>query len=137
MSDKESRFGLDKMSQPRRVLKADNVVEDFDVEKVRRFYESIAYGLDARFVNIGTVVDKLVQGLPAVIDVPSLTKLMAEVPAYLSQAHFDYGKLAARVVMSTIRKHTPSTFSLCVEALANHVCAETRKQAPLVSSDFA
>jgi ribonucleoside-diphosphate reductase alpha chain len=62
---------------------------------------------------------------------------MAETPAYMSQLHPDYGRLAARVAMTWMRKSTPETFSACVDLLANNVCQETGGRAALVSDHFA
>jgi hypothetical protein len=126
-----------------RVVFDDGSSEPFDPTKTMALYQrlcafdTVGDSLDPRFVHVDQIQERLLQGLPETIQFSQLVRLMSEIPAYMSQQHPDYGRLAGRVVVAMMRKSTKDRFSECVAQLAENVCSETSKHAPLVSQPFA
>ena len=110
------------MSACKFVQKNDGSLEAFEQEKLSALMRNLCRGLDPTFVKPDEVVERICQGLPATVHETSLSNLMAETPAYMSQLHPDYGRLAARVAITWLRKSTPATFSACVQILAENIC---------------
>jgi len=76
------------------------------------------------------VIEQIVPGIKTV----ELDNYSAEVAAYLSSKHFEYGLLAGRIIASSIEKETPKKFSEAVKRLYNN--KYRNKQTPLCSKNL-
>ncbi|EKX38227.1 hypothetical protein GUITHDRAFT_158515 [Guillardia theta CCMP2712] len=92
-------------------------------------------GLNADFVDIDQIVDKVVAGTCQGIKSQEIDELAAETAAYLATDHPDYSQLAARISVSALHKVTQQTFSQKIKALYNHVHSKSGAKGPKIASD--
>ena len=64
-----------------------------------------------------------------------LDELAAETAAHLTAVHPDYGRLAARIVVSNLHKDTKKVFSEVASDLYNYINPKKNKNAPLLTKE--
>jgi len=107
-----------------------------DYNKISARLKKLSWGLDTNYIDIPSIVMKVIQGLYSGVTTLELDNLAAETCAVLSVVHPDYGKLAARIATSNLHKETEKEFSEVVETLYRNIHPTTNKAMPLVSDDF-
>ena len=121
---------------PQNVQKRSGKLEPFSERKIAARLRALAAGLK---VDVAVVVADTVAAVPAAgpVTTRQLDELAANYAAFRVQEHPDYGRLAARVTASDVRKSVAPSFSAYVAAAYEHVNHETHRHAPLVSAEFA
>jgi hypothetical protein len=116
------------------VIKRDGSKQPVQFNEITSRIEGLCAGL-SHMVKAAEVAQKVILGLADGMSTKELDELSAEIAASLSTHHPDYGKLAARLIISNLHKSTPDTFSGAMKVLYNNVDEKTRQNAPLISSD--
>ncbi|QPG74929.1 hypothetical protein FOA43_002267 [Brettanomyces nanus] len=99
----------------------------FDQGKLRKYLESLAFGLDLRFISINEVLDKVNRGLPPELTVSELIDFVAETCASMTIYHYDYSNLAARVLEKLLQDTISTRFSENIELLRRYMPNNGRK----------
>jgi len=74
--------------------------------------------LDLRYLNISSLTETVHRGLYDNVTTYEIDTLMAESAASRATQHPDYGRLAARILITQCHKTTPPTFSQAVHVLS-------------------
>lgn len=98
------------------IRKRNGTMEPVKFEKISKRLKDSSKNLDVDHVSIA---QKVIEGLYDGISSQELDILSSEVAYSNSTKHYDYDKLATRLVISRLHKDTPSTFSECVNILSN------------------
>lgn len=109
--------------------------EPVQFDKITERIEKLAYGLDRNFVDPMEVAKKTIQGLFDGITTIELDNLSAEVAAYLASTHPDYSKLAARISMANLHRHTGSSFTDTMKRLYDYVDPKNGEHFSLISKE--
>ena len=109
--------------------------EQVQFDKITERIEKLAYGLDRKFIDPVEVAKKTIQGLFDGISTIELDNLSAEVAAYLSSTHPDYSKLAARISMANLHRHTDDSFTETMKKLYDYTDAKTGDHFSLISQE--
>ncbi|GBF88772.1 ribonucleoside-diphosphate reductase large subunit [Raphidocelis subcapitata] len=83
------------------------------------------------------VAQKVAAGVHPGVATRALDELAAETAAALTSAHPDYGRLAARIAVSSLHKDTLASFSQTVALMWRHANPGNGEPAPLVSEQLA
>src|SRR6478609_6324316 len=110
--------------------------EFVDYNKITARIKRLCWGLDMEYIDLASIVMKVIQGLYSGVSTWELDNLAAETCAVMSTDHPDYGTLAARIFVSNLHKETDKDFSNVVEKLFRHIHPLTKKWMPLVSEQF-
>ncbi|MCT4641645.1 MAG: ribonucleoside-diphosphate reductase subunit alpha [Bacteriovoracaceae bacterium] len=110
--------------------------ETVKFDKITLRIQKLTYGLDMGFVDAMEVAKKTIQGLFDGITTEELDNLSAEVAAYMSSTHPDYGKLAARIAMANLHRKTSDSFVETMSALYDFVDPKTKEASPLISKEL-
>ena len=118
------------------VKKRGGKTEFVDYNKITARIKRLCWGLDMEYIDLASIVMKVIQGLYSGVSTWELDNLAAETCAVMSTDHPDYGTLAARIFVSNLHKETDKDFSNVVEKLFRHIHPLTKKWMPLVSEQF-
>jgi len=111
-------------------------LETVSFDKITNRIENLVIGLNEQYVDPVVVAQKTIEGMYDGISTEELDVLSAETCAYLSSTHPDYSVLGARILVSNLHRHTPNTFSECIEKLYLNESEFTHEHAPLVSREL-
>ena len=114
------------------VVKRNGEKDKICSERIKERLRDLAKDLHMEYVNLDTVVAKVMSGIYDGIHTEELDNLSAETCAYLNIIHPDYSKLAARIVISNLHKNTNSDFYELAKAL-NTYKDEQGRDAKLIS----
>ncbi|EFC41994.1 ribonucleotide reductase [Naegleria gruberi] len=115
------------------IVKKSGEKELFSSEKIRIRLQD--HTKDLYHINIDSIIEKLQLEIHNDITTEKLDNLIAECIAYMAYSHPDYLKLAGRVKVSTLHKHTKSKFSEVVHDLRNFIHPRTNLPSPLISEE--
>lgn len=107
-----------------------------DYNKITARIKRLCWGLDMEYIDLASIVMKVIQGLYSGVTTWELDNLASETCAVMSTDHPDYGTLAARIFVSNLHKETDKDFSTVVEKLYRHIHPVTKDWMPLVSEEF-
>ncbi|GMG55732.1 unnamed protein product [Ambrosiozyma monospora] len=100
------------------VLDTKTLVESpFNAAKLQSFLKVLSSDLDARFVHLPSIVEKITNGLPAKLTKDELMDLTSETIASLTTKHYHHSILASKTLASYHQKRLPRKFSKNVELL--------------------
>jgi len=119
------------------VIKHDGTSAPLDATKLKtRVTHVLGSDIDRNYVDPDVVVDATVKGAHNNMTTAKLDELLCQTAAYLSTKHPDYGLLAGRLAVTSLRKRTPSSFSQAVELLKNYINPKNNAANPLVSNEL-
>ena len=103
------------------IKKRNGTLEPMDSSKILDKLQKFSYGLSAQ-VNIAKVARSIAKGLYDGVTTTELDSQTSAACAMLAGEHPDYGLLAGRIAADALQKdkHTPATFSDCIERLYNN-----------------
>eukprot|EP00931_Biecheleriopsis_adriatica_P058322 TRINITY_DN3467_c0_g1_i1.p1 TRINITY_DN3467_c0_g1~~TRINITY_DN3467_c0_g1_i1.p1 ORF type:complete len:823 (+),score=129.26 TRINITY_DN3467_c0_g1_i1:22-2469(+) len=113
------------------VVKNDGRRELFRHRSVTDSLEALCEGLDREYIDPSCIAQKVVEGLKDGMKTSEIETLLAETCASLTSKHPDFSKLAARVAVSSLHKHTSDLFSETCRRLFEHVDEQGRSAALL------
>lgn len=114
------------------VIKRDGSKETVKLEKISKRIQRQAK--DLKNIDPITISKKVVSGLYDGVSTKELDKLAVETAYFLSTNHPEYDKLATRLVISSLHKDTPSTFTEAME-LANSITAPDGSKKQLIATN--
>ncbi len=97
------------------VIKRNGEKEQVKLEKITKRIQR--HCKDLKNVDTIAIAQKVIQGLYDGVSTKELDELAVETAYSMSVKHPDYDKLATRLVISSLHKDTPSTFSEAIEML--------------------
>ena len=115
------------------VLKRNGSVEQVKFDKISSRIRKQTYGLNEDYVDYFEVAKKVISGLYDGVSSAELDKLSAETAASMVTTHPDYGKLAARIVITSLYKEVPKEFSVVAKNLYEYINPATNEPAGLIS----
>ncbi|MCU0449339.1 MAG: ribonucleoside-diphosphate reductase subunit alpha [Bernardetiaceae bacterium] len=117
------------------VTKRNGRLETVRIEKITARIEKLCYGLDANFIDVFQITQRVIQGMYDKITTVELDNLAAETAASMTPRHPDYATLAARIAISNLHKETSKSFSNTVKRLYTYVDPKTGENAALISRE--
>jgi ribonucleoside-diphosphate reductase alpha chain len=117
------------------VTKRNGRLETVRIEKITARIEKLCYGLDANFIDVFQITQRVIQGMYDKITTVELDNLAAETAASMTPRHPDYATLAARIAISNLHKETSKSFSNTVKRLYTYVDPKTGENASLISRE--
>ncbi len=101
------------MTTEMRVVKRDGTSEDVSFDKILRRIKNL--GSNIKNINYSALTMKVIDQIHDQIETSRIDELTAEQCAAMSTIHYDYGTLAARIVLSNHQKNTNPSFAKTVE----------------------
>ncbi|MDD9867825.1 MAG: ribonucleoside-diphosphate reductase subunit alpha [Candidatus Campbellbacteria bacterium] len=117
------------------VINRDGKRESVKFDKIKTRLEKLSKGL-SKIVDPVLVAQKSIESFKTGMKTSEIDFLSSEIAAALSTEHPDYGRFAARIMVSNLHKNTGDEFLKTAVLLNEHIASKTGKKAPLVSDDF-
>jgi len=112
-----------------KVIKRTGEREDVSFDKVLKRLKHLADGID---VNVFEITQKVCSRIYDGVKTSELDELAAQLCSSMMIEHPDYGKLAARIIISNHHKNTSPSFSETIQIMYNNIDVEG-KPSPLVN----
>ena len=116
------------------VLKRNGEREEVSFDKVIRRIRNLSEGLDSS-INPVFVAQKVCSQIYDGVKTEDLDELAAQICISLETQHLDYGKLAAKIIISNNHKNTSPSFSETI-SLLYHNTDKNGNSAPLISDEI-
>ena len=117
------------------VVKRDGTVEQVKFDKISSRIRKQTYGLNEDYVDYFQVAQKVISGLYDGVTSTELDKLSAETAASMITTHPDYGKLAARITITSLYKDVAKEFSTVAKELYEYINPVNNEPAGLISDE--
>ena len=117
------------------VVKRDGTVEQVKFDKISSRIRKLTYGLNEDYVDYFQVAQKVISGLYDGVTSTELDKLSAETAASMITTHPDYGKLAARITITSLYKDVAKEFSTVAKELYEYINPVNDEPAGLISDE--
>ena len=101
------------------VVKRNGEKEEVSFDKVIRRIKNLSVGLDSS-INPIIIAQKVIGQIYNNVSTAELDELAAQICISLETTHLDYGKLAARIIISNNQKNTSPSFSETIYMLYNN-----------------
>ncbi len=116
------------------VVKRNGEKEEVSFDKVIRRIKNLSVGLDSS-INPIMIAQKVIGQIYNNVSTAELDELAAQICISLETTHLDYGKLAARIIISNNQKNTSPSFSETIYMLYNNK-DKNGDNAPLIADDI-
>ena len=117
------------------VVKRDGTVEQVKFDKISSRIRKQTYGLNEDYVDYFEVSKKVISGLYDGVTSAELDQLSAETAASMITTHPDYGKLAARIIITSLYKDVAKEFSVVAKQLYEYINPVNNEPAGLISDE--
>ena len=117
------------------VVKRDRTVEQVKFDKISSRIRKLTYALNEDYVDYFQVAQKVISGLYDGVTSTELDQLSAETAASMITTHPDYGKLAARIIITSLYKDVAKEFSVVAKQLYEYINPVNNEPAGLISDD--
>ena len=117
------------------VVKRDGTVEQVKFDKISSRIRKLTYALNEDYVDYFQVAQKVISGLYDGVTSTELDQLSAETAASMITTHPDYGKLAARIIITSLYKDVAKEFSVVAKQLYEYINPVNNEPAGLISDD--
>jgi ribonucleoside-diphosphate reductase alpha chain len=117
------------------VVKRDGTVEQVKFDKISSRIRKQTYALNEDYVDYFQVAQKVISGLYDGVTSTELDQLSAETAASMITTHPDYGKLAARIIITSLYKGVAKEFSVVAKQLHEYINPVNNEPAGLISDD--
>lgn len=114
------------------IIKRDGSKEPLKLAKISSRINKLTYGLH-EIVDPDKVSAKVASGLYDGVSSAQLDQLSSETSASLITEHPDYGKLAARIAITSLYKDVEKNFSTIADKLYNYINPKTGEKAGMIS----
>ncbi len=115
------------------VVKRNGEKEEVSFDKVIRRIKNLSVGLEGS-INPIAIAQKVIGQIYNNVSTAELDELAAQICISLETTHLDYGKLAARIIISNNQKNTSPSFSETIHMLYTNV-DKNGNPAPLIADD--
>jgi len=116
-----------------KVIKRDGSSEPIKFDKISARIKKQTYNLNTDYVDYMEITQKVIAGVFDGITTRELDDLAATKAATLNYVHPDYSNLAARISISSLKKHTKKSFVETINDLYNYINPNTGEPAGLIS----
>jgi ribonucleoside-diphosphate reductase alpha chain len=116
------------------IVKRNGSREALKLEKISSRIKKLTYGLH-ELVDPDKVSTKVVSGLYDGVSSTELDQLSAETAASMVTIHPDFGKLAARIGITSLYKDVEKDFSIIAKRLYDYVNPKTGEKAGMISDE--
>jgi len=116
------------------VIKRDGSKQTVHFDKITARVKKLAWELSP-VVDPALVAQKVCGGVYSGVTTEELDALAAQTAAHMVTIHQDYGKLAARIEVSSMHKTIKKVFTDVVEDLYTYVNPKTQKHGPMIAED--
>ena len=116
------------------VVKRNGSKEEVSFDKVIRRIKNLSEGMD-KSINPVMVAQKVCSQIYNGVSTAELDELAAQICISLETTHLDYGKLAARIIISNNQKNTSPSFSETIHQLY-HNTDKSGNKSPLIADDI-
>ena len=116
------------------IIKRDGTKEPLKLAKISSRINKLTYGLH-EIVDPDKVSAKVASGLYDGVSSNQLDQLSSETAASLITEHPDYGKLAARIAITSLYKDVVKDFSVVAEKLYDYINPKTGTKAGMISDE--
>ena len=116
------------------IVKRNGTREALKLEKISSRIKKLTYGLH-ELVDPDVVSTKVVSGLYDGVGSAELDQLSAETAASMVTIHPDFGKLAARIGITSLYKDVEKDFSIIAKRLYDYVNPKTGEKAGMISDE--
>lgn len=116
------------------VTKRNGQKQVLEKSKLKARIADLTEGLNAEYLNLDVVIEKVLTGSFCGISTTELDNLAAETCAYMTIVHPDYSRLAARITVANLHKETDDSF-LDVANKLYHYKDVIGRPAPLLADD--
>jgi ribonucleoside-diphosphate reductase alpha chain len=117
------------------VVKRDGTVEQVKFDKISSRIRKLTYGLNEDYVDYFQVAQKVISGLYDGVTSTELDRLSSETAASMITTHPDYGKLAARITITSLYKDVAKEFSTVAKELYEYINPVNNEPAGLISDE--
>ena len=117
------------------VVKRDGTVEQVKFDKISSRIRKQTYALNEDYVDYFQVAQKVISGLYDGVTSTELDQLSAETAASMITTHPDYGKLAARIIITSLYKDVAKEFSVVAKQLYEYINPVNNEPAGLISDE--
>ena len=117
------------------VVKRDGTVEQVKFDKISSRIRKQTYALNEDYVDYFQVAQKVISGLYDGVTSTELDQLSAETAASMITTHPDYGKLAARIIITSLYKGVAKEFSVVAKQLHEYINPVNNEPAGLISDE--
>jgi ribonucleoside-diphosphate reductase alpha chain len=117
------------------VVKRDGTVEQVKFDKISSRIRKQTYALNEDYVDYFQVAQKVISGLYDGVTSTELDQLSAETAASMITTHPDYGKLAARIIITSLYKDVAKEFSFVAKQLYEYINPVNNEPAGLISDE--
>ena len=117
------------------VVKRDGTVEQVKFDKISSRIRKLTYALNEDYVDYFQVAQKVISGLYDGVTSTELDQLSAETAASMITTHPDYGKLAARIIITSLYKDVAKEFSVVAKQLYEYINPVNNEPAGLISDE--
>jgi len=114
------------------VVKRDGRRQEVMLEKLLARVSALCEGLNPAYVDPEPVARKILEGFRDGMSTSEVDTLAAETCAYMSQRHYDFSTLAARIAVSGLHKLTSGSFSETCRVLHSY-CDRQGRPAAMIS----
>lgn len=116
------------------IVKRNGTKEPLKLEKISARIKKLTYGL-SEMVDPDIVSAKVASGLYDGVSSAQLDQLSAETAASMITSHPDYGKLAARIGITSLYKEVEKDFSTVCAKLYEYINPKTGEKAGMISDE--
>ncbi|WP_339044208.1 ribonucleoside-diphosphate reductase subunit alpha [Cardinium endosymbiont of Tipula unca] len=117
------------------VVKRDGRLESVKFDKITLRIKKLCYGLNMNYIDVITIVKKIIEGIHDHVTTSEIDNLAAETVAAMTVYHPDYAIIAARIAVSNLHKETSKSFSSTIKRLYTYVNPLTGENASLIAKD--
>lgn len=136
IENRESKTQTQKTNKMEYVTKRDGKKEEVDFSKVYKRIERMTFGLTKDQINVHQVSKAVISGIYNGVTTDELDQLTVKVAGAMTVEHPDYGLLAGRISISSLKKGCPQKFSEAVAKLYNYEHPKVGGHSPVVSKEL-
>ena len=116
------------------IEKKSGEVVDYSEAVIKEYLLSLCYDLDMKWINIDDIISKLTMEISNKMTSDELHELLAKKCAVKISQHPDHNKLASRISIELLHKHTKNNILEVAQILYNNIDRDG-KNSPLISKD--
>ena len=106
------------------VIKRNGNKQSVQFDKITARISRLCYGLDNQYVDPICVAQKVCAGVFDGVSTSELDELASETAAFMCTTHPDYTKLASRISVANLHKHTCKSFFAVMTKLSENDCLD-------------
>jgi len=119
-------------NEPMQVIKRDGSVVDVKFDEITERLDELMKGLDRAHLDPAKIVIRVSQGMHNKITTQEIDSLSADIAASMVTVHPDYAILASRILVSSLHKEIPESFTDSIEKQYNRMDQFRKTKRPAI-----